>query len=371
LGPLEEWASRLEVAHHSGYNMIHFTPIQLLYYVSNSSYAVTDHHKLNPLFKGTIEEIKILVDMMAKEWRILSVTDLVYNHAANDCALLKDHPEAAYNLVNSPHLKPAALLDSIFMQFTRDASEGKLVAKGIPAELKEHHLQLIRHYLLDEQIAHYCFWEFYICDTNSLVEQFRQRLSKLNDCPDASSYDNAYSLEIQHGKYERMKSVVNLDLAEKIYFFKRKNFKTQDEWINSACDSFRDRLHLLNHLKCEKLNEHLNRAVDNCLAACRYHFFSYDGPNYKSLSLPDQPFVGNYFHYPNDEFKHPDQIDQLIQTDTNYQSYVMAHNGWVMNDDPLRCFADEGFLFSFLSSLTHSFYLRTRCLSTTRSSSMV
>ncbi len=77
--------------------MIHLTPIQLLYHVSNSSYAVTDHHKLNPIFNGTYEQIKLLVDMMAKEWRLLSITDLVYNHAANDCALLRNHPEAAYN----------------------------------------------------------------------------------------------------------------------------------------------------------------------------------------------------------------------------------------------------------------------------------
>jgi glycogen debranching enzyme len=82
--------------------------------------------------------------------------------------------------------------------------------------------------------------------------------------------------------------------------------------------------------------------MDNCLAAFRYHFFQYDGPKYKKLSLPSTPFVGNYFHYPNDEFKHPDEINQLIENDTNYQLYVMAHNGWIMNDDSLRCFADEG-----------------------------
>jgi len=342
LGPMSEWASRLEVAHHSGYNMIHFTPIQLLYHVSNSSYAVTDHHKLNPLFNGTYEEIKNIVDMMAKEWRILSVTDLVYNHAANDCALFRDHPDAAYNLMNSPHLKPAALLDSILMQFTRDASEGKLLSKGIPAEIKENHLQLIRHYFLDDQIPKYRFWEFYICDANLLVEEFRQQLLKLSDCPLRPSIENDYSLSIQHGKYERMKSRVNLQLAEKIYFYKRDYLKTQDQWINAACDALRDRINFLNHLACEKLNEHLTRAIDNCLASCRYHFFSYDGPNYKKLSLPSTPFVGNYFYYPNDEFKHPDEINKLIEFDQNYQSYVMAHNGWVMNDDPLRCFADEG-----------------------------
>ncbi len=150
LGPLSEWLSRLEVTYHSGYNMIHFTPIQLLYNVSNSSYSITDHHKLNPLFNGTYQQIKNLVDTMAKQWKIFSITDLVYNHAANDCALLVDHPEAAYNLVNSPHLKPAVLLDSILMQFTRDVSEGKLLSKGICEEIKEYHLQLIRHYLINE-----------------------------------------------------------------------------------------------------------------------------------------------------------------------------------------------------------------------------
>ncbi len=43
--------------------MIHFTPIQLLYHVSNSSYAITDHHKLNPLFNATHKQIKTLVEM--------------------------------------------------------------------------------------------------------------------------------------------------------------------------------------------------------------------------------------------------------------------------------------------------------------------
>ncbi|CAF4940782.1 unnamed protein product, partial [Rotaria socialis] len=40
-------------------------------------------------------------------------------------------------------------------------------------------------------------------------------------------------------------------------------------------------------------------------------------------------------------FKHPDDIDHLIQNDTNYQFYVMANNVWVMNGDLLRFFADE------------------------------
>jgi glycogen debranching enzyme len=322
--------------------MIHFTPIQCLYNVSNSSYAITDHHKLNPIFHGTHEQIKTIIDKMAKEWKIFSITDLVYNHAANDCVLLQDHPECAYNLINSPHLKAAVLLDSILIQFNRDVTEDKLLSKGISSEIKENHFELIRHYLLDEQIPKYNFSEFYICDIDSQVKQFREQLSKVNHCPDESSYENDNNIQIQHGKYQRMKSFVNLELAEKVYFFKRKDLTTKEQWINAACQALNHRLNILNNLKCEKLNQNLTRAIDNCLSACRYHFFSNDGPKYKKISFPATPFVGNYFSYPNGEFKHPDQVNQFIENDTNYQTYVMAHNGWVMNDDPHTNFAEEG-----------------------------
>jgi glycogen debranching enzyme len=105
---------------------------------------------------------------------------------------------------------------------------------------------------------------------------------------------------------------------------------------------FRDRPHYLNHSICQQLNENLTQAIENCLASCRYQFFAYDGPRYPSLAFPSRPFVGNYFHYPNDEFLHPDQINRLMEEDEQYQSYVMAHHGWVMHDDPLRCFAEKG-----------------------------
>ena len=83
--------------------------------------------------------------------------------------------------------------------------------------------------------------------------------------------------------------------------------------------------------------------MDNCFASCRYHFLTHEGPKYEKLSFPETPFVGIYFHYPNEEYKHPSEINELIENDLHYQSFVMAHNGWVMNDDPLRCFADPGF----------------------------
>ncbi|CAF0792837.1 unnamed protein product [Rotaria sordida] len=134
--------------------MRYFISIQYLYNVFNSSYAISDHPKLNPLFD------------------ILSTTDLVYNHAAKDCGLFRGHTEAAYNLINSPHFKSSIVLDSILIQFTQDANKNKLLSKRITLEIKEHHLQLIRHYLLDELISKYRFSGFYICDIDSIIQIF-------------------------------------------------------------------------------------------------------------------------------------------------------------------------------------------------------
>ncbi|CAF3956582.1 unnamed protein product, partial [Rotaria sp. Silwood1] len=66
--------------------------------------------------------------------------------------------------------------------------------------------------------------------------------------------------------------------------------------------------------------------------------------NIKEISLPSTPFVENYFYYPNGEFKHPDDINQLIEYVYNYQLSIISYGSlwfdWVMNDDPLRSFAD-------------------------------
>ncbi|CAF1107823.1 unnamed protein product [Didymodactylos carnosus] len=179
LGKFDDWEERLVVAKQSGYNMIHFTPIQKLYHVSNSSYAITDHHELNPLFgKGvTHDHIKKLVDKMALEWRAFSITDLVYNHAANDFSLILEHPDCTYNLVNSPHLKPGFFLDSILMQFTVDCFNGNLKHRhegGIPSKIEEYHIEIIHDYLLKDLLPRYKLHEFYMINVEKVVGEFRK-----------------------------------------------------------------------------------------------------------------------------------------------------------------------------------------------------
>lgn len=149
LGPFTEWKNRLEVLHETGYNMIHFTPIQELG-ESNSSYSIRHHQVLNPTFSTSEMEfneanVKALVTDIHKNWNMFSIVDVVWNHVANNSDWIKEQTDAGYNLVNSPHLKPAFLVDRCLWKLNSDIMLGGLVSEGIPAVIdSEHHLQSLR-----------------------------------------------------------------------------------------------------------------------------------------------------------------------------------------------------------------------------------
>lgn len=64
--------------------MIHFTPLQTLG-ESRSCYSLADQLTFNPEFSPegksyTWEDVGALVETLQTEWKMLSITDVVYNH---------------------------------------------------------------------------------------------------------------------------------------------------------------------------------------------------------------------------------------------------------------------------------------------------
>jgi len=74
---------------------------------------------------------------------VLAICDLVLNHTANETPWLVTNPEVGYNLTNSPHLRPAYLLDCLLFQMSYDISQGKYENRGLPSEINnEEHLDV-------------------------------------------------------------------------------------------------------------------------------------------------------------------------------------------------------------------------------------
>ena len=77
--------------------------------------------------------------------QLMSLSDLVYNHTDKDSPWVWQHPECTFNMVNSPHLRPAYIMDRIFEHFSLEVGRGEWESHGIPKCVHtEDHLNVSR-----------------------------------------------------------------------------------------------------------------------------------------------------------------------------------------------------------------------------------
>lgn len=107
MGPITEWQSLLDTVEYSGYNMIHFVPLQKRG-VSNSPYSISDQLAFDDdVFdpkdrkKSNKERLAIVqkaIGNIHEKHGILSLSDVVWNHTSNSTEFLLHHPEAGKKL---------------------------------------------------------------------------------------------------------------------------------------------------------------------------------------------------------------------------------------------------------------------------------
>lgn len=307
LGPFSEWRKRLAVTKDAKYNMIHFTPIQELG-SSNSAYALRNQHKTNPLFKASLSDIKKEVEYMEKKWGMLSVTDIVLNHTADDSAWIRENPECAYNLNNSPHLRPAFLLDSAFIWIQQDMQAGVLerTDKLTAQVTTEDDVRTIGILLKTFYVPQLKIFELFCVNIGDALARFK-------------SLHRGTSLEIDYGMYERHGAkVVSIP-----------------DYVKTPSDLQR-LLDEENLRKRNEVNSIISYAIDNALNAIRYERLDPKGPFYQKPVSAEQPLVAPYFnHTPIQSFKVAQEEALMIKSGQLF----MAHNGWVMGSTTLDDFA--------------------------------
>ena len=171
MGPLKEWPKFFKVFSDKGYNMIHFTPLNHRG-DSNSPYSIYDQLAFAPdLFQKDTsveqqnQEISKITTMMEKDFGLLSLIDVVWNHTAENSDWLLDHPEAGYNLNNSPHLTAPYELDSALLDFSRN-----LRHFGYPTDINDNNdLLKVMEGIKTHVLGSLRLWEFYVVEVNPAV----------------------------------------------------------------------------------------------------------------------------------------------------------------------------------------------------------
>jgi glycogen debranching enzyme len=177
----QDWDKHLYGISERGYNMIHFTPLNIRG-ASNSPYSIYDQHQFDKdVFPNGEQDIAELIKKMHDDYGMLALTDVVWNHTAHNSKWLHEHPEAGYSCKTAPHLRSAYELDSVLLKFGDDMSR-----LGYPTDIRtESDLVKVIEGVKEHGIAKIRLWEFYVInvedDCNRVVRAWKEGQAKFPD----------------------------------------------------------------------------------------------------------------------------------------------------------------------------------------------
>jgi len=193
--------------------MIHYTPLQQRG-ESLSPYSIADQLAFDTdLFEadwkgskdeGTTQVLRLLQNAR-EEYGLLSLTDVVLNHTANNSKWLEHHPEAGYSVQNAPHLAPALDIDDAMIEFS-----ASLASRGLPTTIKsaEDIDLLITEF--EKVLKARNIWQYYVLDVETQKKNVENALKsgKVGEWtgPDVvgKSVAEVADILIQAGKLEKI-----------------------------------------------------------------------------------------------------------------------------------------------------------------------
>ncbi|EEQ32685.1 glycogen debranching enzyme [Microsporum canis CBS 113480] len=155
----KDWNRHLRGIGERGYNVVHFTPL-VKRGASNSPYSIYDQLEFEECFSNGQKDVAEMTSNMEKEYGLLALTDVVWNHVAHNSKLLEEHPEVGYNVKNAPWLEAALELDTALLKYGDD-----LRNLGLPTEFKtEDDISVVLDKARANVIDKIKLWEFYTID---------------------------------------------------------------------------------------------------------------------------------------------------------------------------------------------------------------
>ena len=342
MGPVTAWDYYLNAMNKRNYNMVHFTPLQVRG-ASNSPYSIFNQLDFSEdLFDegvgDRVEAMREILHKMEHEYNLLSLTDVVWNHTAHNSAWLQEHPEAGYNLHNSPHLTAAYELDTSLLAFS-----GKLAQLNLPTKLNNtHDLLLIMDAVKVHVFGAIRLWEFYIIDVERDVEL------AVDAWTAGANGDSFKGIDVTDRSIVVAKltdfGLVNCECHGKRYHRQMKPetggdlicaimgpFTSQKD-TTSAKSLYESFLEAVNLPLYRKYDDDCEVILEQLYNRTKYVRLDDNGPRLGEISK-NSPLIETYFtRIPVTEIskKHPEG------------SLCVANNGWIWANNPLEDFAGPG-----------------------------
>ncbi|CCG80823.1 Glycogen debranching enzyme [Taphrina deformans PYCC 5710] len=342
MGPVTEWQPRLKyMSKTKRYNMLHFTPLQQRG-ESNSSYSLYDQNCLaDDLFEdgdklSAAEKLKQLtstIQGMEKDHELLALTDVVWNHTANNSDWLLDHPDAGYNLENSPHLCAAYALDTALLDFSEN-----LGRFGLPTDLKNTgDLLRVMEGMKSRVFGQIKLWEFYVIDT-------KEALKTIAEAANSSETDSLSLGTVSHlsGLEEQADKALELGIVPDYKFLGDRFSKKVDAKLFSSfvtqlvgdasvpvaevAAALLDEINLKFYKEYDVDQEHIIEQLYNRIKYMRVEESGLRlGPITKS-----SPLIESYFT----------RLPENKRTSKHSKgALALANNGWMWGANPLEDFA--------------------------------
>lgn len=348
-GSLSEWEPHLDEASRNGYNMLHFLPLQVRG-TSNSPYSIANQLDFSPdLFDpkagkaGTREEradtIQSWMKGIKKKYGLLSMIDVVLNHTADNSEWLYEHPEAAYNPQNSPHLTPAEELDRALLDYSNRLASLNLPTNPQTSEETNKIVEGIKPNVL-EAIR---LWEFYVIDVSSQKQEFAnlykmnnlRSISTLgNDDLRSASLDDLWILLERHALRNRMtlhsRFATHVDTNVAVTILRGIDQGKTD--VSTLTEIFGKALDRINVPLYATYDDDVKAILDNLRGRLDYMRLDVGGPQMGEITA-ESPFIEPYFtrldpNHPSAKAHDP-------------KALALVNNGWMWAADPLVDFASS------------------------------
>ncbi|KAL2351634.1 hypothetical protein BJ546DRAFT_253278 [Cryomyces antarcticus] len=340
-----DWDKHLHGISERGYNMVHFTPL-MMRGDSNSPYSIYDQHQFDKtVFPNGEKVVASMITKMERDFGLLGLTDVVWNHTANNSKWLEEHPEAGYNVATAPWLESALELDTALLKFGED-----LQSLGLPTTLNSvDDLLKIMDGIKTRVIGGTRLWECYVVhverDTQAAVAAWMDGKTNLNegattvksgfdgvgDWPLKKKadwlIDNALSGGDRLG--ERFRRSINPPAAAALL---AALFGRYDRRVNSTPDervAYGTMHRFLNEVNLQFYREYdadSAEIMEQLFNRIKYVRIDEHGPKNRNITA-DSPLIESYFtRLPDNE----------ITRKHDKKSLALVNNGWIWAADAMR-----------------------------------